>query len=87
MMKRLSALRSTFITNPDPRADYHNLPSPRWYSTVLIPPGSLTASAELSKTGYTKEIVLYAIAASSAGIAMVIMTVLWIAWLGEILWS
>ena len=86
-MKRLSVLRSTFITNPDLRADYHNLPSPRWYSIVLIPPGSLTMSAELSKRGCTREIILYAIAASSAGIAMATMTILWIWWLGEMLWN
>ena len=84
MRNRLAALRSIFITSQDVSRDLANLQSRKWYSIVLNPRDSQEASARLYDKGSTREVYLYAIAASSVGIVMGGMTILWLVRLGEI---
>ena len=84
MRNRLAALRSIFITSQEVSRDLANLQSRRWYSIVLNPRDSREASARLYDRGSTREVYLYAIAASSVGIVMGGMTILWLVRLGEI---
>ena len=84
MRNRLTALRSIFITSQEVSRDLANLQSARWYSTALNRSDSREASARLYDRGSTKEVYLYAIAASSVGIVMGGMTILWLVRLGEI---
>jgi len=87
MRKRLAVWRSIFITSREVSRDLANLQSARWYSTALNRSDSREASARLYDRGSTREVYLYAIVASSVGIVMVGMTILWLARLGEILWN
>ena len=81
MKKKSGAWRSIYITNPDQKAVYRALQSGKWYSTALNRQNFQTLSAGWLSRGSMKEVYLYGIVASSAGTAMVVMTILAIDWL------
>lgn len=81
MKKKSGAWRSIYITNPDQKAVYRALQSGKWYSIALNRQNFQTLSAGWLSKESMKEVYLYGIVASSAGTAMVVMTILAIDWL------
>ena len=85
MKTRLTAWHSTSTMSQEVSPAFLNLPFLKWYSIESNPEDGLTRYAESSARGITWEVILFGIAASSVGIVTVVVTILWMAKLGEIL--